>query len=69
MCTNNSLYAAPCLTGCVRCSCLTHTHGAGYNSRMALYVLDEFLNSFGGGRIKLATVGFGTNDAAVKTGK
>lgn len=41
----------------------------GYNSRMALYVLDEFLNSFGGGRIKLATVGFGTNDAAVKTGK
>jgi hypothetical protein len=42
---------------------------AGYNSRMALYVLDEFLNSFGGGRIKLATVGFGTNDAAVKTGK
>jgi len=42
---------------------------AGYNSRMALYVLDEFLNSFGGGRIKLATVGFGTNDAAVRGGK
>jgi hypothetical protein len=36
---------------------------------MALYVLDEFLNSFGGGRIKLATVGFGTNDAAVRSGK
>jgi hypothetical protein len=45
------------------------SHAPGYNSRMALYVLDEFLNSFGGGRIKLATVGFGTNDAAVKTGK
>lgn len=40
----------------------------GYNSKMALYVLDEFLNSFGGGRIKLATVGFGTNDAALKNG-
>lgn len=42
---------------------------AGYNSRMALYVLDEFLNSFGGNRIKLATIAFGTNDAAVKTDK
>jgi hypothetical protein len=36
---------------------------------MALYVLDEFLNSFGGSRIKLATIGFGTNDAAVREGK
>lgn len=42
---------------------------SGYNSRMALYVLDEFLNSFGGSRIKLATIGFGTNDAAVREGK
>lgn len=40
----------------------------GYTSRMGVYVLDEFLNSFGAGRIKLVTLCFGANDASHPTG-
>lgn len=40
----------------------------GYTSRMGVYILDEFLNSFGSGRIKLVTLCFGANDASHPTG-
>jgi hypothetical protein len=59
------------------CSCVPVTYVradvvnrgfGGYSSRMGLFVLDEFLNSFGPGRIKLVTLGFGANDAAVRNG-
>lgn len=40
----------------------------GYTSRMGMYVLDEFINSFGAGRIKLVTLGFGANDASLPNG-
>ncbi|WIA38794.1 hypothetical protein OEZ86_002081 [Tetradesmus obliquus] len=40
----------------------------GYNTRMGLFVLDEFMNSFGAGRIKLVTLCFGANDASSPNG-
>jgi lysophospholipase L1-like esterase len=41
----------------------------GYNTRMGLQVLDEVINSFGAGRIKLVTLCFGANDAALPGSK
>ena len=56
-----------------------HTHNSqadvvnrgygGYNTRMGLQVLDEVVNSFGAGRIKLVTLCFGANDAALPGSK
>eukprot|EP00775_Hariotina_reticulata_P013145 gene13145-13275_t len=40
----------------------------GYTSKMGVYLLDEFLNSFGAGRIRLVTLGFGANDASLPSG-
>jgi lysophospholipase L1-like esterase len=35
---------------------------------MGVYLLDEFLNSFGAGRIRLVTLCFGANDASLPNG-
>lgn len=40
----------------------------GYNTRMGVYLVDEILASFGAGRVRLVTIGFGANDANLRDG-
>jgi hypothetical protein len=40
----------------------------GYNTRMGVYLVDEILASFGAGRVRLVTIGFGANDANLPDG-
>ena len=37
----------------------------GYNSRWGTFLVDDIINSFGAGRIKLVTICFGANDAVM----
>lgn len=47
---------------CVQADVINRGFG-GYNSRWGTFLVDEIIKSFGGGRIKLVTIGFGANDA------
>ena len=38
-------------------------------NRWGAYLVDEIINTFGAGHIKLVTIGFGANDAATPYGK
>lgn len=64
-----------CLPTSVICVCIRICRAdiinrgfGGYNTRMGVYLVDEILASFGAGRVRLVTVGFGANDANLPDG-